>query len=220
MTALGQGRSAAAMVAGATALTLTACGGGASSTASATTGGGGTTATATATESSGGTASSRSDDTGAGSSTASSTTLAPVTGTTVDPCLVGSWKASAYSGTVNVGGTSYTFTGGAGEKLQIGADGKTSEDNSADAPAVGTGGGHTLTITTSGSVTGTLATADHRATITLSDPSKIVQTVQLDGQTVSMTPAPAQSTVNYGCSEGGAGFTVTADALSVAYVPA
>ena len=112
---------------------------------------------------------------------------APVPGTgahAVDPCVARRWRVTSASYGLDASGSGATelyLKGGAGEVLTVEPDGRFTDDLSSTEPAAATSGGSDYDLTFTGSVTGTLTTANGTLSVDVDDPSTASATLTQDG---------------------------------------
>ena len=133
----------------------------------------------------------------------------------IDPCVVGTWRSSAITGSFTVAGAPLQLTGGAGEILTIGPSGALHTDDTKTAPVAGTTpDGTQYLLVQTGVATGTVQTGNGRLTVALQQPTQFTITLYKNGNVVQRQhPGTANDT--YTCAAGsslaitGAGGTVS-----------
>ena len=130
---------------------------------------------------------------------------APDSGTpspTLDPCLVGTWDATATSVRLSFEG-GVTLTGGTGEVLTIAPSGRFVDDYSRMAPPqVDTPSGHQYRVEIDGNAAGHLASTPGALTGTLERPGAVTVNVFQDGIAALTTHPPATAPETYTCAAG------------------
>ncbi|MGH7722897.1 MAG: hypothetical protein ACRENL_08745, partial [Candidatus Dormibacteria bacterium] len=136
-----------------------------------------------------------------------------------DPCLVGTWKSVAVSGSLTVAGAHVDLTGGAGEVLTISASGRVRSDDSGTAALTGTApDGTAYRLTQTGTATGTITGAAGKLTIELDSPSTVTVTLYRDGvQVQSQHPGAAND--SFLCTARTALILTSASGTVVRYAP-
>jgi hypothetical protein len=118
----------------------------------------------------------------------------------IDSCLVGTWRTTSDAEQLNIDGVGPVTVTGQGLLVHIQPDGTTYEDYSQATPYEGTANDHTLSISITGSVRGTIRT--DAGTISFHDvtPSGTV-TAKVDGTSLTSVPLAVNSDpVQYTCS--------------------
>jgi hypothetical protein len=159
-----------------------------------------------------------SSSTSSGSPSPSASAPSGATGS-VDSCLVGNWTSTGLSGSRTQGAVTYTFSGGAGDKVSIAADGTTHVDSTNSQPQVGTGSdGSVVKAQSGGQGTGKITTSGNQLTFTIDAANAATLTLQnLDANGMPVgTPGPtAGFTATYTCTQGQSfSFTISGQATN------
>ncbi len=160
-----------------------------------------------------------------GSSAAAPATPTPTsvptpTASSLDPCLVGTWKSNAISASLTVGGAAVKLTGGAGEVLTIAATRIIRTDDSGTVPLTGTAvDGTAYKVAQTGTASGTITSAAGKITVKLDQPNTLSVVLYKNGVLVQ-SQSPGSASDSYMCTVGTSLIVTSAGGTMVKYSPA
>lgn len=140
----------------------------------------------------------------------------------LDPCVVGSWKSTGVSGTVQSadGSLHIPLSGGAGQQAVIRPDGTVTLVYDGSDPEKGTGSdGGKYVIKNAGQFAGKLRTSGNQATLDVTDAGNATQTISKDGTDLQKSNPQPEQVSTYTCKSRSS-LAVTTFGITVNWVPA